>query len=65
MGNKLTIQEKELIICWFEDIANLLDKKFPTRFHESLDGYRGSEIDAVNDAVAKCKRCVEYIEKFM
>ena len=65
MENKLPIQEKELLVCWFEDIANLLDKKFPTRFSENLEGNRGTELDAVNDAVAKCKRCVEYIEKFL
>lgn len=56
---------KELIIDWFETIANLLDEKFPTRFNENLVGHRGSELDAVNETVAKCKRCVEYIKKFI
>ena len=58
-------EDKELLIDWFETIASILNEKFPTRFNESLDGHRGSEIDAVNDVVAKCSNCVEYIKKFM
>ena len=59
------MKDKELIISWFKEIAENLDKHFPTRFHENLDGHRGGELGAVNSTVTKCKDCIEYIEKFM
>lgn len=65
LENKQTTEDKELIISWFKSIRDNLDKKFPTRLTEKLDGARGSELDAVNDEIARCDRCIEYIEKFM
>lgn len=57
--------DKDLVIEWFESIRNILDKKFPTRFEERLEGQRGSEIDCVNEVIVKCKDCIEYIKEFM
>lgn len=56
---------KDLIISWFECIKSNLDTKFPTRFTEPLEGKRGSELDAVNDEIARCSRCIEFIKKFL
>lgn len=61
----LNKEDKEMLIKWFESIHDNLDKKFSTRFTEKLEGQRGRELDAVNDEIARCKRCIEYIKEFM
>lgn len=57
--------DKELIIDWFQTIRDNLDKHFPTRQREPLVGQRGVEIDSVNDEIARCERCIQYIKEFM
>lgn len=57
--------DKELIIDWFQTIRDNLDKHFPTRQSEPLVGQRGVEIDSVNDEIARCERCIQYIKEYM
>lgn len=59
------MENKELIIKWFESIRDNLNDHFPTRFQEPLEGQRGSEIGSVNTAIVECNNCIEYIKEFM
>lgn len=59
------MENKELVIEWFQNIRDSLHKKFPTRHTEKLIGQRGLELDCINDQIARCDRCIQYIKEFM
>lgn len=64
-------ENKELIIKWFESIRDNLNEHFPTRLSEHLkcqkgsDLQRSSELSSVNNSIAFCNSCIDYIKKFM